>query len=62
LVALALAGADPILVERAVSQLPFADAVALRESLAKLGPTRLADVQIARDELARLATQLPLAA
>jgi flagellar motor switch protein FliG len=62
LVALALAGADPILVERAASQLPFADAVALRESLAKIGPTRLADVQIARDELARLATQLPLAA
>jgi flagellar motor switch protein FliG len=55
---LALAGSTAGFVERVMGLLPQADARRLRESLDKLGPTRLSDVEEAQHELARLAEQL----
>ncbi len=54
---LALASADDTLVTRITSQLPKKLARQFRHSLYELGPTRLSDVQRARQSLAATATQ-----
>lgn len=58
LVVLALAGASNDLVDRVMHDQSAADATALSQQLATLGPTRLSDVEAAQTELAALAVQL----
>jgi len=62
LLVLALAGAEPQFVERVYEVLPPDDAQALAESLRKLGPTRLRDVEHAQHELAQCARHLQICA
>lgn len=58
LILLALVGATPVCVERFLSLVPEADARQVRHELTHLGPTRLSDVEEARERLAELARQL----
>lgn len=55
---LALAGADPALVDRVLAQLPPAEARKVRRLIERLGPTRLSDVEEAQAELARIAHEM----
>ena len=55
---LALVGATPRLVERIISKLPEAEARIVRHRLDHLGPTRLSDVEEARQRIAELAQHL----
>ena len=55
--ALALVGADSAFTDRVLDQLLPAQAAAIRESMNDLGPTSLADVELAQKEIARLAEQ-----
>jgi len=61
-VQLALAGADRQLIDRIVRNLPARHARQLERSLYQLGPTRLSEVEAARDELAALARGIVAAA
>src|SRR5690606_26313759 len=58
IIMLALAGASPTMVERFLRLFPPRDAAVLRHSLGHLGPTRLSDVETAREQLATLAEDL----
>ena len=55
---LALAGADPRVVERLIRRLGDREGKQLRYSLANLGPIRLSDVETAQERLATLAEQM----
>ena len=55
---LALAGADPALVERVLAQLSPAEARRVRRLIERLGPTSLSDVEQAQAELARIAHEM----
>jgi len=57
-VILALTGADDVLVQRILKQLPAADAAALRQRLNHPGPLRLRDIDAAQEQLAQLAVEL----
>lgn len=58
LTVLAFTGASDRMVDRIASRLTPNDAATLRRSLAFPGPTKLSDVEAAREELARLASQI----
>jgi flagellar motor switch protein FliG len=60
LLVLALAGAGPEFAQRVFDMFPAEEAVALRDALRNLGPTRLSDVEQAQQELAELAHQLEI--
>jgi flagellar motor switch protein FliG len=60
-VTLALVGASPALVERVLSLYAASDAEPLRQQLENPGPTRLSDVEEARERLAELAGRQALA-
>ncbi|MEX2112371.1 MAG: FliG C-terminal domain-containing protein [Pirellulales bacterium] len=60
LLLLALAGARPEFVERALALFPPTKAQLVRRALNNLGPMRLSDVEQAQGELAQLAEQLML--
>ncbi len=55
---LALAGARPEFAQRALAQLPVARSQVLARALCNLGPTRLADIEEAQQQLACLAGRL----
>lgn len=55
---LALAGADPSLIERILKQLPARDARAFRTRLRQIGPLRVSDVLESQNEFARTASHL----
>jgi flagellar motor switch protein FliG len=55
---LALAGARPEFAQRALAQLPVARSQVLARALCNLGPTRLADIEEAQQQLASLAGRL----
>ena len=55
--ALALVGADPVFADRVLDQLHPTEAAAIRANMQDLGPTTLADVDLAQKEIARLAQQ-----
>ncbi len=57
-VLLALAGASPQMADRILGQLAPREADALRRRIEQIGPTRLADIEEAQQQLARLAGQL----
>ena len=57
-IVLALAGAAESFVERVARQLPVDEARHLRRAMETLGPIRLADVEAAQQELARLTETL----
>lgn len=58
---LALAGSSPALVERLLAQFPPRAGQQLRSALAAMGPTRLSDLDEARDQLVELAQSLEAA-
>ena len=58
LTTLALAGASPELVDRITRRLTPRAARELRSALSQLGPTRLSDIEHAKDEISRVAGQL----
>lgn len=55
---LALAGAEPRLVERLMRRLPRKEAARLHQRVEKLGSFRLHDIELAQAELTRVATRL----
>ncbi len=55
-VVLALAGASPVLMTRLKKLLPVAEAKALDQAIASLGPTRLSDVEAAQGSMAEIAS------
>lgn len=58
--ALALVGADENFSEQVLEQMPRAEANQIRANLQDLGPTSLADVELAQNEIVRLAEQRDL--
>jgi len=60
ILALALVGALPALVERILRQLPEAEASSIRRRIEHVGPIRLADVEEARRLIAQLAEDLAI--
>ncbi|MBN2022566.1 MAG: hypothetical protein JW809_07200 [Pirellulales bacterium] len=60
LLALALVGAPPILADRLLRQLPYHRSRDIHHQLGHLAPTRLSDVELARQALADLAFALSL--
>ena len=55
---LALAGAHPSFARRVLDQLPWREAKQLRRQLDGLGPTSLADVESAQDDVVAIARRL----
>jgi flagellar motor switch protein FliG len=55
--ALALLGADATFADRVLEQIPHRQATAIRSNMLNLGPTALADIELAQKEIVRLAQQ-----